>query len=83
MTLDSNAAARWAPPVKCRAVPVPDGERDAKARNVRMTDARWDRLGEQVAKSDDTRTRVINQLVAWYNREPGARLPQRPADDSE
>ncbi len=81
MTLNSNAATQWAPPVRSRHVPVPDEERDAKPRNVRMKDPRWDRLGDQAAKKEVTRTWVINQLVAWYNREPGARLPQRPEED--
>lgn len=81
MTTTSDAAAQWAPPVRCAAVPIPDEERDAKPRNVRFKDPRWDRFGKQVAKSDDTRTRVINQFVAWYNREPGAKLPQRPDPD--
>lgn len=69
------------PAVRCGLVPVPDEERDAKPRNVRMKDARWDRLGERAAKKEVTRTWAINQLVAWYNREPGAKLPPRPPED--
>jgi metal-responsive CopG/Arc/MetJ family transcriptional regulator len=34
----------------------------------------WDRLGRLTRN----RSEVIRVLVAWYLREPGARLPERP-----
>jgi hypothetical protein len=45
-------------------------------RVVRLGDE-WDELAE-VAGSHK-RAEVIRQLVRWYLRRPGARLPERPA----
>lgn len=37
----------------------------------------WDELGEVAGKHK--RAEVIRQLIHWYLRYPGARLPERPA----
>jgi hypothetical protein len=44
-------------------------------RAVRMRDE-WEDLGE--AAGERRRTTVITQLVRWYLRYPGAKLPERP-----
>lgn len=49
-----------------------------KIQRFRTAAACWARLGERAQVADSDRTKVINELVAWYNREPGARLPKRP-----
>lgn len=45
---------------------------------VRMPDERWDKLGEKAARSGSDRGKVLNDLAAWYVREDGAELPERP-----
>lgn len=48
-------------------------------RDVRMSDARWDALGDKAKAAGSDRSKVINELAAWYVREDGAELPERPA----
>lgn len=47
-----------------------------KHRPIRMPKTRWDTFGSLVGMRE--RAKVINAFVAWYIREPGAQLPQRP-----
>lgn len=59
--------------------PVPNQPREGYThRSVSFEDAEWE-VGQEVAP--DSRTKVLNQLWAWYLRRPGAKLPQRPAAD--
>lgn len=43
-------------------------------RSVRVPDPRWERFGELTGN----RAEVLNAFMAWFNREPGAKLPKRP-----
>ena len=43
---------------------------------IRIELADWDALGRAVGVRE--RGRLIRQLIAWYLRKPGAKLPQRP-----
>ncbi len=62
------------------AMPLP--ETHTPHRMVRISDDRWDRFGLLAGLRE--RSRVINEFVAWYNGEPGAKLPKRPKPvDSE
>jgi hypothetical protein len=45
-------------------------------RPIRMSQPRWDAFGALVGMRE--RAKVINAFVAWFNREPGAQLPERP-----
>lgn len=47
-----------------------------KHRSVRINDEDWEGLA--VRAPDGDRAAVIKQLVAWYLRRPGAKLPKRP-----
>ncbi|MFI6443801.1 hypothetical protein [Kitasatospora sp. NPDC050543] len=49
-------------------------------RVIRLADADWDDLGTVAGTRN--RAQVIRQLVAWYLRRPGAKLPERPAGPS-
>jgi hypothetical protein len=40
-----------------------------------MGEERWERLGQAYGKNK--RSAVLNDVVAWLLREPGAKLPQR------
>lgn len=48
---------------------------------VRVPDARWRKLGEDAERAGTNRSSVINDFAAWYTREDGAELPERPEDD--
>lgn len=45
-------------------------------RPIRVPKDRWDAFGLLVGVR--SRAKVVNEFIAWYVREPGARLPQRP-----
>lgn len=66
----------WGYPVD---MPLPDTH--TPHRMVRIGDERWNRFGLLAGVRE--RSRVINEFVAWYVGEPGAKLPRRPkpADD--
>jgi hypothetical protein len=44
---------------------------------IRIDPALWDRFAE-VAEPD--RSTILREFIAWYVREPGAKLPRRPAE---
>ena len=47
-------------------------------RSIRIPDDRWD-LADRTARSIGMdRAKLVNALLAWFNREHGAKLPQRP-----
>ncbi len=48
-------------------------------RSVRVSDEDWADLETATAAEGTDRAKIINQLVRWYLRRPGARLPDRPA----
>lgn len=48
------------------------------ARDVRMPEERWNALGDKAKAAGSDRSKVINELTAWYTREDGAELPDRP-----
>ncbi|MGH8880608.1 MAG: hypothetical protein ACRD0P_25170 [Stackebrandtia sp.] len=50
-----------------------------KHRSVRVSDERWQRLGEEADRDGVTRSDLLNEFIAWRIREPGARMPKRPA----
>lgn len=45
-------------------------------RSVRIDDADWEDLKERAPDGD--RSAAIKELLAWYLRRPGAKLPKRP-----
>lgn len=54
----------------------PNKRRVTTRRQIALSDPLWGRLGDLVG--DRGRSEVIRSLVAWYLREPGAKLPERP-----
>jgi hypothetical protein len=54
----------------------PNKRRITPRRQIALAGDLWDRLGDLVG--DRNRSEVIRSLVAWYLREPGAKLPERP-----
>lgn len=59
-----------------RDVTTANERRKTIRRQVAIADALWDRLGRLAG--DRGRSEAIRALVAWYLREPGAKLPERP-----
>lgn len=47
-------------------------------RSVRIEDADWKDADEATQRMGTDRAKVINQLLRWYLRRPGATLPERP-----
>lgn len=61
---------------------VPEPETYTKHRPIRVNKVRWEAFGALVAPR--SRAAVINEFIAWYVGEPGAKLPKRPKPaDSE
>ncbi|MBB4702313.1 hypothetical protein [Sphaerisporangium siamense] len=50
---------------------------------VRIPDVRWNAFGERAQQQGTDRTKLINAFMAWYIREPGAELPERPSVGEE
>ena len=48
----------------------------------RLDDDLWSRFEQAVRRADpeSDRSKILRQFVAWYVREPGARMPARPAE---
>lgn len=56
---------------------VPNKPRNAH-RPVRFSDEDWTELGMLAAEAGTDRSAVIRQLVHWWMRKKGVRLPDRP-----
>lgn len=56
---------------------MPDAPK-TQHRSVRIADDDWTDLADRSAAAGLDRAKVINQLVGWYLRRPGAKLPTRP-----
>lgn len=48
---------------------------------ARVPKDRWDRFETNTAQVGSDRSKVLNEFIAWYNREAGAKLPKRPDTD--
>ena len=62
------------------AMPKQDTTGHTPHRQVRMDEATWQRLGAVAAERGTDRSAIIRDLVRWWLREPGARMPGRVAD---
>lgn len=57
--------------------PRPDGL--DPVRGVRVPEERWQQFKEAAETACTDRSKAINEFAAWFTREPGAKLPKRPA----
>ncbi len=48
-------------------------------RSIRVSDDKWDLLGQAAKLMDSDRAKVVNQLIDWYLREAGVKLLERPS----
>jgi hypothetical protein len=51
-------------------------------RPIRVDLGLWDRFGEATAAADTDRSTALRGFMAWYAREPGARMPKRPGESA-
>ncbi len=56
---------------------MPDAPK-TQHRSVRIDDEDWNDLQTQAKTQGLDRAKVINRLIRWYLRRPGATLPKRP-----
>lgn len=54
------------------------GEGKTPVRTLRAEKEEWGPFGSNAKRAGSDRTTVLRQFMRWYNREPGAELPQRP-----
>lgn len=47
-------------------------------RGIRVDDDLWDAFGKAVAAAGGDRSYLLRELMRWYVREEGAKLPKRP-----
>lgn len=53
-----------------------DTETHTPHRPIRVGQTRWDRFGALAGVR--SRAKVVNEFIAWYVGEPGAKLPRPP-----
>lgn len=54
---------------------MPDAEKTPR-QTIRIDPKLWDPFGDLAGER--TRSQVIREFIAWYIRQPGAKLPKRP-----
>lgn len=54
------------------------GEGKTPHRTFRIDEDVWKPFTDAVDSENKERTAVIRELLAWYGRVPGAKLPKRP-----
>jgi hypothetical protein len=50
-------------------------------RAIRIPDKRWEATERSAKAIGSNRSEVVNDMLAWFVREPNAKLPKRPAED--
>lgn len=48
---------------------------------IRSGDDSWKPFQANAKRADSDASKVIDQFILWYNRVPGAKLPDRPPAD--
>ncbi|HET6286319.1 MAG TPA: hypothetical protein VFG15_06175 [Amycolatopsis sp.] len=56
---------------------MPDAPK-TQHRSVRIADDDWSDLGDAAAAVGLDRAKAINQMIGWFLRRPGIKLPARP-----
>jgi hypothetical protein len=46
---------------------------------MRIPDDEWEAYGEAAERVKLDRTKVTREFIRWFTRQPGARMPKRPA----
>lgn len=56
--------------------------RGTARQTIRIDPERWGQFEKGAAAVGTDRSKVINDFIAWYNHEPGAKRPTRPPGDN-
>lgn len=59
------------------------GQDPDPVRGIRVPDARWNQFDAATKATGTDKSKAANALFAWFNREPGAKLPKRPDAPTE
>lgn len=54
------------------------GEGRTPHRTIRVEDDPWEPFKENAKRVDSDASDVLRVFMAWFNREPGAKMPKRP-----
>lgn len=57
---------------------VPGSRRKTPPRSTQIDDQPWTKFGDDAEAIGMTRSGVMRDLVLWWIRWPGAKLPKRP-----
>lgn len=60
---------------------VPKSRRTTPPRSTQIDQDPWDRFGVVAGELGMSRAALMRDLVLWFIRWPGAKLPKRPASD--
>jgi hypothetical protein len=72
---------RWAMYGQSRRItPVPNPENFTPIRSIRIASATWDRARSLAREQGKTMSELIRELLDWWLRTPGAKLPARPTE---
>lgn len=52
--------------------------RGTPTRPIRVEAGLWERFGRAAARAGVDRSSLIREFIAWYVRDPGAKMPKRP-----
>jgi hypothetical protein len=52
--------------------------RGTARQTIRVDEDRWNQFGETADTAGTDRSKILNEFIAYYNREPGAKPPKRP-----
>lgn len=58
--------------------PVPNPENFTPIRSIRVPDATWNPARARAKDQGTDMSKLVREFLDWYNREPGAKLPERP-----
>lgn len=61
---------------------MPDAPK-TQHRSIRIPDDDWTDLADRAGVVGLDRAKVVNQLIGWYLRRPGVKLPTRPPAPEE
>lgn len=62
---------------------VPGSRRKTPPRSTQIDDAPWEKFSADVEAAGLSRAGVMRDLVLWWIRWPGAKLPKRPGSLDE
>jgi hypothetical protein len=54
------------------------GQGTTPTRPIRVDPDLWNRFGTATTTAGTDRSAVLRDFMAWYARDPGAKLPRRP-----